>query len=45
MANLPETQCAVQLVGPDELVLNKSKSRSLDNRDYVLGISWASGKK
>ncbi len=25
MANLPETQCAVQLVGPDKLILNKSK--------------------
>ncbi|MHC4310047.1 MAG: alcohol dehydrogenase catalytic domain-containing protein, partial [Planctomycetota bacterium] len=25
MADLPETQYAVQLVGPDELVLNKSK--------------------
>ena len=25
MANLPRTQCAVQLVGPDELVLNTSK--------------------
>ncbi|MHC4387523.1 MAG: alcohol dehydrogenase catalytic domain-containing protein [Planctomycetota bacterium] len=25
MANLPGTQCAVQLVGPDELVLNTSK--------------------
>ena len=25
MTNIPETQCAVQLVGPDQLVLNKSK--------------------
>jgi threonine dehydrogenase-like Zn-dependent dehydrogenase len=25
MENIPKTQCAIQLIGPDELILNKSK--------------------
>jgi threonine dehydrogenase-like Zn-dependent dehydrogenase len=36
MANLPQTQCAVQLVGPDELVLNTSKEVVLPGRCQIL---------
>ena len=36
MADLPETQCAVQLVGPDELVLNKSKKVFTPGRHQIL---------
>ncbi len=36
MANIPETQCAVQLVGPDELVLNKSKKVFRPGRHQIL---------
>jgi threonine dehydrogenase-like Zn-dependent dehydrogenase len=36
MANLPETQDAVQLVGPDELVLNKSKEVFRPGRHQIL---------
>ncbi len=36
MADLPETQYAVQLVGPDELVLNKSKEVFRPGRCQVL---------
>jgi threonine dehydrogenase-like Zn-dependent dehydrogenase len=36
MADLPETQYAVQLVGPDELVLNKSKGVFRPGRCQVL---------
>ena len=36
MADLPETQYAVQLVGPDELVLNKSKEVFRPGRHQIL---------
>ena len=36
MANLPETQYAVQLVGPDKLVLNKSKKVFRPGRRQIL---------
>ena len=36
MANIPETQCAVQLVGPDKLVLNKSKEVFRPGRHQIL---------
>jgi len=36
MGNLPETQDAVQLVGPDELVLNKSKEVFRPGRHQIL---------
>ncbi len=36
MAGLPETQCAVQLVGPDKLVLNKSKEVFRPGRHQIL---------
>ncbi|MHC4546369.1 MAG: alcohol dehydrogenase catalytic domain-containing protein, partial [Planctomycetota bacterium] len=36
MADLPETQYAVQLVGPDELVLNKSKEIFRPGRHQIL---------
>jgi threonine dehydrogenase-like Zn-dependent dehydrogenase len=36
MANLPKTQYAVQLVGPDELVLNKSKEVFTPGRHQIL---------
>ena len=36
MANLPQTQCAVQLVGPDELVLNTSKKVVRPGRRQIL---------
>jgi len=36
MANIPETQYAVQLIGPDELVLNKSKEVSRPGRHQIL---------
>ena len=44
MTQLPETQYAVQLVGPDKLVLNKSKSvhkpggHQIDYRDRFEGL-------
>ncbi|MFQ6034959.1 MAG: alcohol dehydrogenase catalytic domain-containing protein [Sedimentisphaerales bacterium] len=37
MANLPKTQYAVQLVGPDELVLNKSKEVFRPGPHQILG--------
>ncbi len=37
MANLPKTQCAVQLVGPDELILNKSKEVFRPGPHQILG--------
>jgi len=36
MANIPQTQDAVQLVGPDELVLNKSKEVFRPGRHQIL---------
>ncbi len=36
MANIPETQYAVQLVGPDELALNKSKEVFRPDRHQIL---------
>jgi len=36
MPNLPQTQCAVQLVGPDELVLNCSKQVTRPGRHQIL---------
>ncbi len=36
MANIPETQYAVQLVGPDKLVLNKSKEVFRPGRHQIL---------
>ncbi len=36
MVDLPETQCAVQLVGPDELVSNKSKEVFKPGRRQIL---------
>ncbi len=36
MANVPETQYAVQLVGPDELILNKSKEVFRPGRHQIL---------
>jgi len=36
MTTLPQTQCAVQLVGPDKLVLNKSKEVFSPGRHQVL---------
>ncbi|MHC4459849.1 MAG: alcohol dehydrogenase catalytic domain-containing protein [Planctomycetota bacterium] len=36
MANLPETQNAVQLIGPDELFLNKSKEVIRPGRHQIL---------
>jgi len=36
MVDLPETQYAVQLVGPDELVLNKAKDVPVPGRHQVL---------
>ncbi|MCH7556729.1 MAG: alcohol dehydrogenase catalytic domain-containing protein [Planctomycetes bacterium] len=36
MANIPKTQYAVQLVGPDELVLNKSKEVFNPGRHQIL---------
>ena len=36
MPNLPQTQYAVQLVGPDKLVLNKSKAVSKPGRHQIL---------
>ncbi len=36
MANIPKTQYAVQLVGPDELVLNKSKEVFTPGRHQIL---------
>ncbi len=36
MVDLPETQYAVQLVGPDELVLNKSKEVFIPGRHQIL---------
>jgi len=36
MADLPKTQYAVQLVGPDELVLNKSKKVFTSGRHQIL---------
>lgn len=36
MANLPQTQYAVQLVGPGELVLNKSKAVPRPRRHQIL---------
>lgn len=36
MTNLPQTQCVVQLVGPDELVLNKSKEVVRPGRHQIL---------
>ena len=36
MANLPETQYAVQLIGPDRLVLNKSKEVFRPGRHQIL---------
>ena len=36
MANLPQTQCAVQLVGPDELVLKTSKEVVRPGRCQIL---------
>ena len=36
MANLPETQYAVQLVGPDELILNESKEVFRPGRHQIL---------
>jgi threonine dehydrogenase-like Zn-dependent dehydrogenase len=36
VANLPEIQCAVQLVGPDKLILNKSKEVFRPGRHQIL---------
>ena len=36
MADLPQTQYAVQLVGPDELVLNKAKQVPKPGRHQIL---------
>ena len=36
MTDLPKTQYAVQLVGPDELVLNKSKKLFAPGRHQIL---------
>ena len=36
MAKLPQTQCAVQLVGPDKLVLNKTKEVLSPGRHQIL---------
>jgi len=36
MTNLPKTQCAVQLVGPDRLVFNKSKEVFAPGRHQIL---------
>jgi len=36
MVDLPQTQCSVQLVGPDELVLNKSKEVVRPGRHQIL---------
>ena len=36
MKDLPQTQCAVQLVGPDELILNKSKEVFRPARHQIL---------
>lgn len=43
MANLPMTQYAVQLVGPDKLALNKSKEVFRPGRHQVLGKIEAVG--
>jgi len=37
MANLPKTQYAIQLVGPDELILNKSKEVFRPGPHQILG--------
>ena len=36
MTNVPELQCAVQLVGPDELILNRTKKIVLPGRCQIL---------
>jgi threonine dehydrogenase-like Zn-dependent dehydrogenase len=43
MSNLPETQYAVQLVGPDKLVLNKSKEVFKPGRHQILCLVEAVG--
>ncbi len=43
MSNLPETQYAVQLVGPDRLVLNKSKGIYKPGRHQILCFVEAVG--
>ncbi|MHC4619532.1 MAG: alcohol dehydrogenase catalytic domain-containing protein [Planctomycetota bacterium] len=43
MANVPDTQCAVQLVGPDELVLNTHKQVVRPGRRQVLARVEAVG--